>query len=107
MDICHERNGTAFLWSTTQALANLRKHGVSFEQACAVFFDPLVRVVDASRNDEARDAAIGYDDASRLLFVVHTVIGDDAIRIISARRATPQERHEHDNSWLGPKASCA
>ena len=98
MDTRHECNGTTFIWNAAKALVNLRKHGVSFEQACAVFFYPLVRVVDASRNEEARDAAVGYDDASRLLFVVHVMIGHDAIRIISARRATLQERREHDDS---------
>lgn len=45
-----------------------------------MFFDPFLRLVDASRNDEARDAVIGYDAQSRLLFVVHVVFEDDAIR---------------------------
>lgn len=65
---------------------------MSFEQACEALLDPQVRIVDAARNDEARDAAIGFDTALRLLFVVHLVVEDDAIRIISARRATVQER---------------
>jgi uncharacterized DUF497 family protein len=56
-----------------------------------VFSDPLFVLTDASRNDEARDAAIGFDANARLLFVVHIEIEDSCIRIISARRAEPRE----------------
>lgn len=70
---------------------------VRFEQAAEVFFDPFLRMVDASRNDEARDAVIGYDMHSRLLYVVHIVRDDEVIRIISARKATPKERQDHDS----------
>jgi uncharacterized protein len=44
--------------------------GVTFQQAAEVFFDPLLVVVDASRNDEARDAVIGLDRRWTLLYVV-------------------------------------
>ncbi|WP_415206014.1 BrnT family toxin [Rudaea sp.] len=54
--------------------------------------------MDASRDDEARDAVIGYDAAAgRLLFVVHVVFEDETIRLISARKATAQERRDHDS----------
>ena len=62
-----------------------------------MFFDPFFRLVDASRNDEAREAAIGYDAVGRLLFVVHAEFEDEYIRRISARKATPQERKDHDS----------
>ncbi len=62
-----------------------------------MFFDPLFRLVDASRNDEARDAIIGYDTEGRLSYVVHIVFEDEAIRIISARKATLKERKNHDS----------
>jgi len=62
-----------------------------------VFFDPFFRIVDASGEDEAREAAVGYDYIGRVLFVVHIEIEGEAIRRISARRATPQEREEHDS----------
>ncbi len=62
-----------------------------FEEAASVFFDPLFVLVDASRNNEARHAAIGFDGASRLLYVVHVEIEARAIRIVSARRATSRE----------------
>ena len=56
-----------------------------------MFADPLFVLLDASRNDEARDAAIGFDRVGRLLFVVHVVFEDDCIRIVSARAAEPHE----------------
>lgn len=62
-----------------------------------MFFDPLFRLVDASRNNEARDAIVGYDSKGRLLFVVHIEFESEFIRIISARKATPQERRDHDS----------
>ena len=56
-----------------------------------MFLDPLFVILDASRNDETREAAIGCDAFGRLLFVVHVEIEGEAIRIISARRATLNE----------------
>ena len=56
-----------------------------------MFFDPLFVLVDASRNDEAREAAIGFDSSARLLYVVHVEVESEHIRIISARRAEPHE----------------
>lgn len=71
---------------------NLRKHNVAFREACEVFFDPFFCLVDAGGEEEARAAAIGYTERSRLLFVVHVVRQEEAIRIISARLATTEER---------------
>ncbi|MDP1906595.1 MAG: BrnT family toxin [Pseudomonadota bacterium] len=97
MDIHFELNGTTFVWNAKKAAANPIKHdGITFEQAAMVFFDPFFRLVDAGRNDEARDAVIGYDTQARLLYVVHVEIEDESIRIISARKATNEERKHHD-----------
>jgi uncharacterized protein len=54
-------------------------------------------VVDASRNEEARDAVIGLDARWNLLYVVHIEREDKVIRIISARKATRQERTQYEN----------
>ena len=98
MDVRYELNGTLFVWDDAKARSNVAAHeGVTFERAAEVFFDPLFRMVDASRNDEARDAVIGYDVQGRLLFVVHIQFEDEYIRIISARKATAQERKDHDS----------
>ena len=50
--------------------------------------------MDADRNEESRDVAIGYDMAGRLLFVVHVEFEGEFIRIISARRATSREEDD-------------
>lgn len=98
MDVHYQLNGCDFVWNPRKAAGNPGKHdGVTFEQAASVFFDPLFRLVDAGRNDEARDAVIGFDAASRLLFVVHVELDDARIRIISARRATSHERQDHEH----------
>ena len=52
-------------------------------------------MLDASRNDEARLAAIGFDNTGRLLYVVHLEFEADYIRIISARRATTEEESKY------------
>ncbi|HEX9869479.1 MAG TPA: BrnT family toxin [Candidatus Tectomicrobia bacterium] len=92
MDTCYVLHGITFVWDSNKASVNLRKHGIPFEQAAEAFFDPFLKVVDASRYEEARDAIIGMDTRWNLLFVVHMEMEDEAIRIISARRATRRER---------------
>ncbi|EPC02476.1 hypothetical protein L861_08920 [Litchfieldella anticariensis FP35 = DSM 16096] len=91
MDIHFQHRGTTFVWNDAKASGNLNKHGVSFEEAVTVFDDPMLVVQDASRNDQTRDAVIGFDLHTRLLFVVYVEIQDDGLRIISARRATRKE----------------
>ena len=87
----HRIGGSDFVWDVSKAAANRRRHGIRFEDAATVFMDPLLVLTDASRNDEARDAAIGFDQLGRLLFVVHVEFESSSIRIISAR---PAETHE-------------
>ena len=81
-----------FEWDAAKADANLVQHGVPFELACEVFFDPFSQIVDATEPHEARDAIIGRAESQALLFVVHVIRHEEIIRIISARYATPQER---------------
>jgi uncharacterized DUF497 family protein len=91
MDVHFTLGADAFVWDAAKAQLNQRKHGVRFEEAAQVFGDPFLVLVEASRKDEARAAAIGFDASARLLFVVHVEIEDVAIRIISARLAEPKE----------------
>jgi uncharacterized DUF497 family protein len=98
MDVHYHLNGCDFVWNPRKAASNPGKHdGVTFEQAATVFFDPLFRLVDAERNDEARDAIIGFDAPGRLLFVVHIQFEDACIRIISDLKATTYERQDHEH----------
>jgi uncharacterized DUF497 family protein len=71
MDRLFEHGGTTFEWDEAKAAENQRKHGVSFEEAVTVFDDPLFVLQDASRNEEPRDAVIGFSSTGRLLTVVH------------------------------------
>lgn len=93
----HCVRGVRFEWDSAKAVSNLARHGVAFELACEVFFDPFVRLADAGVSDEARDAAIGYTESRSLLFVVHVIRHEEIIRLISARPATSQERHIYED----------
>jgi uncharacterized protein len=98
MRVTYRLHGVHFEWDRDKAKANLAKHAVSFEQACEVFFDPFVQLIDATEQEEARDAAIGYTGESRLLFVVHVIRHEEIIRIISARQATSKERKRYEDA---------
>jgi uncharacterized DUF497 family protein len=97
MDVTYELHGQSFEWDAGKAAANLRKHRVSFERACEVFFDPFLRLVDASANDDVREAILGLTEEWDLLFVVHVVREGDTLRIISARPATASERRTYEH----------
>jgi hypothetical protein len=98
MDVCFVLNGITFIWNVEKARINPVNHdGITFQQAAEAFFDPFLILVDASRNDEARDAVIGLDTRYNLLYVVHIEQEGDCIRIISARTATRQERKEYES----------
>jgi uncharacterized DUF497 family protein len=98
MEIEFELNGVLFRWNAEKEQSNTRKHdGITFKRAAQVFFDPFVIGDDASRNGEAREAAIGVDFDFRVLYVVHIEIEDDYIRIISARKAESPERKRYEN----------
>ena len=97
VDYEFELQGLRFVADRDKARANITRHGIEFEQAAQVFFDPLFRLVDASDEVEAREAAVGYGFTGRLLFVVNVEIEDEAMRLISARKATSQEREDHDS----------
>lgn len=87
----------SLIWNSKKASLNKHKHdGITFEYATQAFFDPFFKLVDAGRNDEAKDTVIGYDQVRRLLFVVHIEIEGEYIRIISARKATTSERNDYD-----------
>jgi uncharacterized protein len=97
MDAHFILEGQHFRWDIEKALSNFNKHGIRFEHACEIFFDPFVRLVDATVKDESRDAAIGLTEDWTLLFVVHAIREDEVIRIISARRATRAERRIYED----------
>ena len=97
MDFSFLYEGQGFVWNQEKAFSNISKHGVSFEQACQIFLDPLLRILDASRASEQREAAIGMAEGRRTLYVVHVWREDERIRIISAREITASERRTYEN----------
>ena len=83
-----------YQWNRDKAVANLRKHGVDFADAISVFSDDLSITIPDERFDEERFVTIGLDGFGRVLVVVYTLRGNE-IRIISARKATRQERRQY------------
>lgn len=85
-----------FTWDDRKNRANQRKHGISFETAILVFDDPYqISTQEREVEGELRWQTIGVVKGIQILLVAHTVSvsGDEeVIRIISARKATPQER---------------
>jgi uncharacterized DUF497 family protein len=87
-----------FEWDNKKAKRNHRKHGVSFEEAATVFYDPLSATFDDPDHSvgELRLITVGYSSRGRLLVVSHTE-RVKSIRIISARPATAHERKRHES----------
>jgi uncharacterized protein len=96
VDVRYSHAGLIFEWDRDKAMANTKKHGITFELACEVFFDPLLKIRDAGDPDEGTEVAIGESQDEQLLFVVHMIRHEEVIRIISARAATARERREYE-----------
>jgi len=89
--------GVDFEWDVNKAQSNVEKHGVTFEEAAEVFFDPFYQEGDASANNELRNFILGYSLDQRLLLVIY-VERQVRIRIISVRPATRNERKLYEQS---------
>lgn len=89
--------GLLFEWDEGKSRKNLRKHGVSFDEASTIFGDPLSVTIDDPQHSisEPRWVTLGHSARHRLLAVVHTDRGG-RIRIISARVATRYERESYE-----------
>ncbi len=90
-----------FQWDAAKAVANLRKHGVSFDLASLAFADPFALIAqDRFESGEYRWQTLGLVEGCLLLLVAHTVTdadGTEVVRIISARKATRKERKRYDH----------
>ena len=81
-----------------KAAANLKKHGVSFDEAATSLLDPMALVrEDDDALDEVRFVAVGMSNAGRLLAVCYTLRNTETIRLISARKATTNERRQYES----------
>ena len=88
-----------FEWDPRKAEANLKKHGVSFEEAASVFRDALAWIFDDPDHSpsEDREIIVGRSFAGRLLLVSFTE-RDEAIRLISARQTGARERQKYEET---------
>lgn len=90
---------TDFEWDPDKAATNLKKHGVSFEEAVSAFFDVLSITIDDPMHSvgERRAILIGQSSNGRLLVAAH-VDRSARIRIINARLATRKERRDYEKA---------
>jgi hypothetical protein len=86
-----------FEWDPKKSAANQRKHGVTFDEASTCFEDPHgCYLRNESPSYEDRLILIAFSSKQRLLFVVHAEVGRNAIRIVSARKASLAQRRMYD-----------
>lgn len=87
-----------FAWDEAKATENRRKHDVTFEEAATVFADENARLKHDPDHSQKEDrfVLLGFSAKLRLLLVCHAYReNDEVIRIISARKATPNERKQY------------
>ena len=86
-----------FEWDSRKARSNRKKHGITFEEGSTVFADSLSRTIadPAHSRTEDRFITIGASINNKLIVVVHAD-SYDTIRIISARKATRNERRQYE-----------
>ena len=93
-----------FEWNPAKAVSNNRKHNISFDLAKTIFFNPFVMsILDNYHSTfEERWISIGMDEDDQILVVSHTFVESDhgniTVRIISARRATRNERIQYESN---------
>jgi uncharacterized DUF497 family protein len=88
-----------FSWDPSKAKSNKNKHGITFEEAKTVFYDPNARIIDDLEHsgEEERFIMIGLSNTVRTLVVCHCYKETEShIRIISARKATKKETKSYE-----------
>ena len=79
-----------------KAEANIKKHGISFEEAASALLDPMaLGFEDQDVEGESRWVLVGMSSQARLLTVVYTLHNEERIRLISARKATGNEANQY------------
>ena len=84
-----------FEWGAENAAMDFRKRGVRFAEAATIFEDDALLTMVDEHPDEERFVALGTGSLGRIIVVLYTLRGE-RIRIISARKATPSERHQYE-----------
>src|SRR4051812_2847536 len=88
-----------FEWDDVKARKNLREHGISFREASLAFDDPNAIKGDDEKHsdDEPRQWLLGMSPRNRILLIVFTERQEGTIRLISARKATFEERELYED----------
>ena len=87
-----------FEWDASKARSNIKKHGISFEEAPTIFGDPRAITIESSAvSGERRLVTIGRSSTGRYVIVVVHTDRNDRIRIISARPAGRAERKQYED----------
>ena len=91
-----------FEWDSRKNLANIRKHGVAFEDAETTFMDENGILIDDPEHSDMEDrfVLLGLSLRMQLLVVCHVYRRDDVIRIISARKANRREIAAYRRRWM-------
>jgi len=88
-------NELSFYWDEKKRQSNLKKHQIDFADVTTVFYDEQTLIIkDPNHYDENRFIALGLDGKYRVVVVVHAYLEQDAIRIISARKADKKEQRQ-------------
>lgn len=87
-----------FEWDLDKARDNVRKHGVTFEEAATVFGDDDAVIDDDLGHSKSEDRfiIIGVSARERMLLTVYTIQRADTVRIISSRHAVQHERRAYE-----------
>lgn len=92
-----------FCWDENKATANVKKHGITFEEAKGVFYDEDARLITDPDHSAEEDCfiIIGLSGSARVLVVAHCYRQEDSIiRIISARKAVKIEEKQYWSNKL-------
>ncbi|HMK77441.1 MAG TPA: BrnT family toxin [Thermodesulfobacteriota bacterium] len=84
------------VWDIKKGATNIRNHGIEFSHGATVLDDPMAVTIEDTRHGEQRFVTVGSDVLGRVLVVVYAYSGEEEIRLISARRATPKGRRIYE-----------
>ncbi len=86
------------IWDPKKAQINMRQHGIEFSDAATALDDPMALTIEDRRHREQRFITLGSDLMGKILVVVYAYDDKEHIRLISARKASPNERKQYEES---------
>ncbi len=86
-------------WDDRKEIANVKKHGIGFDEAATVVYNPLSLYGVNKHTGGMRFEYIGHSDQGRVLYVVTVEEREDRVHILSARKATSYEREKYEKRF--------